>query len=393
MRRNFLALAKESEELVAQGAVDEQLAAPVTEEDELAAVDPVAVEVEQEIIPEGDQMEEAAAEMEAAVADTEELGDLSEGLTANVEANGTGPDEFGAALAAERIATLIKKHDLGQNVVITKESLATPANRRVLNLHLAKEADDAKATLWERVKKAIAGFVQWIKNFFQNVVTKAGRMKAAAVAKAKQLNTAGAGTAKVNAYFDKPAEYEKEQSASVSKLLKAYSDINNGKNIGDQELTEAHNPVYVSVKYEGDNPSVHTQVQEMNQREITVSGKDVVTSLMGLARTLDVFNKAVADAKSVKEDAPAAGKEADQGAADAAVAKAKAVLARLKARSAIMGAANKTMFRYGQQLLDVANQAAVGLGKNKDAAAAAKAADQARGEAHKAANQAAAGAK
>lgn len=155
----------------ARESLDEELALPA-EQVEAVLAEPVAAEIEQEVVaPASDIADGADALIEAdGEADTlEATAAILEETTAD---NGAGVEAPGAAMAAMTLERIANKYSLARTSTFSLESMGTASGRKRTTLSLAKEAEDNAKTLRERVVAGFQAVIKWLTDLIKNIFDK-----------------------------------------------------------------------------------------------------------------------------------------------------------------------------------------------------------------------------
>lgn len=351
------------------------MAPAIPAEDAAALADSPEVEIEQQVIAEGDAYSAAADDIPEALEDQEYAGNLGEAMQAQVDANEVGPDAFGTATSAESIARLCKKYDLKHRITLSRESFATPATRRSANLALVKLAKEAESGIMDKIKNALKAIVAWLKNLWTQLTDKNARLKNKALALRKAAVGAKLGGGEVletKVLGGKDlGKFVQGAATTALSMLNAAKTAKPGVDVTiDNQIADFGYEVSVTTGGE-DGASWAVEITDQIQPEVTKSlntgqitrGCDlIIKALDSYAAGLKEVDRAVNDnsIKSVLSDAGqnaeragAATHDAEDGkivgtaksAAAGASSATREVYSRLMAIQKLTSAANKLFYR------------------------------------------------
>lgn len=172
-RRNVGQIARES--------LDESLALPAEEVDATLA-EPVAAEIEQEVVAPAGDIADAGDAMIEAEGDADTLDNTAAILEQTTEEEGPGADAAGAEMASLTLERIASKYNLKRVTAFSKEGIATADGRRQMTLSLAKEAEDSANTLRGRVTEGFRKIIQWISDLIKSIFDKRTKLAKRAAA-------------------------------------------------------------------------------------------------------------------------------------------------------------------------------------------------------------------
>lgn len=165
---------------IARESLDESLALPAEEVDATLA-EPVAAEIEQEVVAPAAEISDGVDALNEAEGDAETLDNTAAILADSAAGEGEGVDAPGAEMAALTLERIVNKYSLNKGKAFSKESFA-PAGRKQATLSLAREAEDASKSLKDRVVAGIKAVIDWITNLIKSIFDKRTKLAKRAAA-------------------------------------------------------------------------------------------------------------------------------------------------------------------------------------------------------------------
>lgn len=156
---------------IARESLDEELALP-TEEVDAVMAEPVAAEIEQEVVAPAADIADGTDAMLEAEGDADTLDNTAAILEKTTDKKGPGADVAGAEMASLTLERIATKYSLKRATAFSKESIGTATGRRQMSLAMAKEAEDGAATLRTRVVEGFKKIIEWITDLIQSVFNK-----------------------------------------------------------------------------------------------------------------------------------------------------------------------------------------------------------------------------
>lgn len=160
---------------VARESLDESLALPAEEVDATLA-EPVAAEIEQEVVAPADDIADGTDAMMEADADADTLDNTAAILEGTTDNGGAGTDAAGAELATMTVERIANKYSLPRIAAFSKESFGKGGNRRQMSLSIAKEAAENADTLRKRVTDGFKKIIEWITELIKNIFSKRSQL-------------------------------------------------------------------------------------------------------------------------------------------------------------------------------------------------------------------------
>ncbi len=139
---------------------------------ETTLAEPVAAEIEQEVVAPVAEIEagnDALVEAEADASTLENTANIIEGAIGDTNPDVDVATSELANITVERIAA---KYNLARGVKLSKEAYGTAENRTALAKSISKEAFEKAGELRKRVAEGIAKIIEWFKNLIKSVFDK-----------------------------------------------------------------------------------------------------------------------------------------------------------------------------------------------------------------------------
>lgn len=301
------------------------------EQVEAVLAEPVATEIEQEIVAPAGDMELGADTVIDAEADANTLDTTAEILEGTVEplegetAEGPGVDPAGAEIAEMTLERISNKYGMDRKTMLSQEAYATPKSRQEFTRALAKEAAENAQTLRTKVTEAVQKFIKWITDLIKSIFdkrTKLANRVAALKTKVKAISGKQAADAKISfggsgAMLDgKVATEPATVVEALPAFIKGFSEVEtyaaaavgkddakgtdeghdfNPKQLGGYTLKSAttDGKLVVSKEATGDTKSVEIKALDQNDMIRTVVASEV--ALKALAEGEASLKKVVAE--------------------------------------------------------------------------------------------------
>lgn len=139
--------------------------------------EPVAQEIEQDVLAPAEQIEQGTDALMEAEADAGLLENTAQILE---DASGDGVADVDVAtpelanITVERIAA---KYGMARTAVLSKESLGAAASRVETTRFISKEAFEKAGELRKRVSEGVAKLIEWFKNLIKNIFDKRTKLE------------------------------------------------------------------------------------------------------------------------------------------------------------------------------------------------------------------------
>lgn len=219
--------------------------------------EPVAQEIEQDVLAPAEQIEQGTDALMEAEADAGLLENTAQILEDASGETATDVDVATPELANITVERISAKYGMARTAVLSKESLGAAAGRVETARFISKEAFEKAGELRKRVSEGVAKLIEWFKNLIKNIFDKRTKLekrfqaiKASVKAKqgfvAKEGSTVTSTPAVINskmddvkellAGFEQVAELAKENTASLAGQSNDTYDFN-PKKLGGIALT------------------------------------------------------------------------------------------------------------------------------------------------------------
>lgn len=339
--------------------------------------EPVAQEIEQDVLTPVEQIEQGTDALMEAEADAGLLENTAQILE---DASGDGVADVDVAtpelanITVERIAA---KYGMARTAVLSKESLGAAASRVETTRFISKEAFEKAGELRKRVSEGVAKLIEWFKNLIKNIFDKRTKLeKRFQAIKADAKNKAGytySSTASILidesvinikdqdikellSGFDLIAEIAKDTTASIAGQTTGQSHDFNPKKIAGITLKATIDNGKLTVEKSKDQSTGSAQLEDTGHSGLPLA-LDVVEKLadhclVGLANLKSVeaaCNKVIAEMGSApqKLKALATGKENGESAARANI------LARYQGVTTLAGTLSTVALSYWSTVCQV----------------------------------------
>lgn len=160
----------------------DQAAAPVADEmtpEAATAVlaEPVAQEIEQDVLAPAEQIEQGTDALMEAEADAGLLENTAQILEDASGETATDVDVATPELANITVERISAKYGMARTAVLSKESLGAAAGRVETARFISKEAFEKAGELRKRVSEGVAKLIEWFKNLIKNIFDKRTKLE------------------------------------------------------------------------------------------------------------------------------------------------------------------------------------------------------------------------
>ncbi len=153
--------------------------APEMGPDEIQATlaEPVAAEIEQEVVAPAADIEQGNAALMEADTDANTLENTAAIVEGSIGDGTTDVDVATSELANITVERIASKYGMARAMKVSKESFGTAENRLAMARGISKEAMEQAGELRKRVSEGVAKIIEWFKNLIKSIFDKRTKLE------------------------------------------------------------------------------------------------------------------------------------------------------------------------------------------------------------------------
>lgn len=147
------------------------------EEIQATLAEPVAAEIEQDVVAPAADIEQGNAALMEADTDANTLENTAAIVEGSIGDGTTDVDVATSELANITVERIAAKYGMARAVKVSKESFGTAENRLAMARSISKEAMEQAGELRKRVSEGVAKIIEWFKNLIKSVFDKRTKLE------------------------------------------------------------------------------------------------------------------------------------------------------------------------------------------------------------------------